>query len=470
MKETELQIFNAGGMTPKEQEEYKNKVWNYCKQLQIIIMNESRNKPIHITDNIENLFVKSLDLSSCSEMLQADACIAESSIFTHELRGGRKYHNPVYIHIDTTNENSRNDAETITKILTGAGVSVHLIDTGKPMTAADYLQAGFYDFDIDYLKQYENRKMGLHPDIDKYLSLFPGLAVLGGQASLGKTTFSINIACKLLEKKEHILYFALEQRPDELITKIIARHIFEKNPDTYIDNSKLNKGNREQEVKEALEELPKTLENFHIINCDFETTVNGIIKTVDNYMIRNPEIKPIVIIDYLQIIAPPADYRGSSKTEYIDENLKALKKWQKNAGLFVLVISSFNRANNYKPVSYESFLYTSAIEYTCDFVWGLQLQLLDPDRNEDFYIKKGKQGGEYSQTDAEQRRMMQEAQTQTPKKIQFVSLKNRKGRQLFKANFDYYPAHDFVKPDYSNIYGKINPYSDIMDTLKNNKK
>lgn len=340
------------------------------------------------------------------------------------------------------------------------------------MSAADYYNNNLYDADIDELKKYAGRKMGLHPDIDRYLTLYPGLAIIGGQASLGKTTFLVNIAAQLLQRGEHVLYFALEQTTAEIMTKFAARYIYEQDNETETDNIKLNNGLRDPETCELLAELSEKLQNLYIIKSDFEVTVEGITATIDKFMQANG-VKPIVIIDYLQIIAPPVDYRGS-KTDYIDENLKALKKWQNETGLFIFLISSFNRANNYEPVSYESFLYTSAIEFTCDYVFGLQLQILDYD-NEDFYIKKGKQGGEYTQMSFEKKRLVQEAQTQNPKKVQFVSLKNRKGRQLFKANFDYYPAHDYFAPDpmrTSNNPGGQNYANSILGTIKtsNEKK
>lgn len=315
------------------------------------------------------------------------------------------------------------------------------------INAAQYL-AGVYDLDIEELKQYAGRKMGLHPDIDKYLTLYPGLAILGGQASLGKTTFAVNAASKLLERGEHVLFFSLEQTTAEIMTKFAARYIYEQDNYTQTDNIRLKNGLRDSETCEYLGQLTKKLANLYIIESNFEVTAAGITAAIDSY-IKAWGVIPIVIIDYLQIIAPPADYRGSSKTDYIDENLKALKKWQKEHGIFILLLSSFNRANNYEPVSYDSFLYTSAIEYTCDYVFGLQLQILDPD-NEDFYIKKGAKGGEQEQKSFEKKRLVQEAQAQiNPKKVQFVSLKNRNGKQLFKANFDYYPAHDYLTPDYS---------------------
>lgn len=319
------------------------------------------------------------------------------------------------------------------------------------INAAQYL-AQTYDLDIEELKQYAGRKMGLHPDIDKYLTLYPGLAILGGQASLGKTTFAVNAASKLLERGEHVLFFSLEQTTAEIMTKFAARFIYEQDNYTQTDNIKLNNGLRDAETCELLGQLTEKLANLFIIESNFETTAQGITSTIE-YYIKSRGVMPIIIIDYLQIIAPPADNHGS-KTDYIDENLKALKKWQKEHGAFILLLSSFNRANNYEPVSYDSFLYTSAIEYTCDYVFGLQLQILDPD-NEDFYIKTGKQGGEYEKKSFEKKKQVHEAQSQiNPKKVQFVSLKNRKGKQLFKANFDYLPAHDYFAPDYSAIWNK----------------
>ena len=334
----------------------------------------------------------------------------------------------------------------------------------KITSAADYLLTQ-YDADIDELKKYSGRKMGLHSEIDKYLTLYPGLAVLGGQASLGKTTFCINIAVKLLERGEHVLYFALEQKPDELITKALARYIYICDKETQIDNLRLNQGFRDDRTAEYMARLSKQLQNLYIIDCDFETTAAQILQEIDRYQ-KAHNVKPVVIIDYLQIVAPPEEFKGN-KTEYIDENLKTFKKWQKNNGIFILLVSSFNRSNYYEPVSYDSFLYTSAIEYTCDYVFGLQLAILDPD-NVDFYKSEGPRGGKGDTKSYEKKQKVQAEQTKTPKKVQFVSLKNRKGKQLFKANFNYYPSHDYFIADDTPVYSKTHVYSDaIFGAIKN---
>lgn len=331
------------------------------------------------------------------------------------------------------------------------------------LTTADYLNAGLYDADIEELQKYAGRKCGMHTDIDKYLTLFPGLAALGGQASLGKTTFCINLAAQLLARGEHVLYFSLEQRPEELITKFVSQYLFAKNPQTEIDNLQLSRGKRTAEISEALAEFAEKAESLHIIECDFETTAAGIARTVNTFMESNPGIKPIVIIDYLQLIAPPDNF--TSEKERIDYNLKALKKMQKESGLFVLVISSFNRSSNIVPISYESFLGTSMIEYTCDYVFGLQLQIQDA-ANETFYTREGANHTKIQRPEYEKRARIHEAQQQTPKKVEFVAIKNRRGRQYFTANFDYYPAHDYFKPAASSHYTPPKaPAGDVFDMM-----
>ena len=310
------------------------------------------------------------------------------------------------------------------------------------MSAGEYI-SGQYDADIQELKQYAGRKMGLHPDIDKYLTLYPGLAVLGGQASLGKTTFCVNMAAQLLERGEHILYFALEQRPDEIITKAVTSYICKNNPAGNTTNIMLNNGLRNEEITEALFELQDKLKNLYVIECDFETTAAGIIATIEQY-IKTSGVKPIVIVDYLQLIAPPADLHGDIRA-CVDENLKALKKMQKDNKLFVLVVSSFNRASNYEPISYESFKETGMIESTCDYVFGLQLTIQDAD-NSNFYLTLGTNGMK-ERPPHDKKNLIQQEQIKTPKKVEFVSLKNRRGKQFFTACFDYFPCYDFYEVD-----------------------
>ena len=317
------------------------------------------------------------------------------------------------------------------------------------ITAADassYLSGGVFERDIEYFKQYKDRKTGFE-DIDKYLTLYPGLAALGGASSLGKTTFVVNLIDRLLDRGETVLYFSLEQLPIEIITKSLARKIYEKDPFTDLTNIDIKNGATSPELEEIKREYAAHATRYQIITGSFRTTAADIVEYVEKYRQTHggEDCKPIVIIDYLQLIAAPAGFRGGIR-EYTDENIKALKDMQKRNGLFVLMISNFNRSSNYEPVSYESFKETSMIEYTCDYIWALQLSILDAE-NDDFYTVIGSKGGRSERPLDQKRKMVNEAQAETPKRVEFVSLKNRNGKQFFKAFFDYFPQHDcYIKP------------------------
>lgn len=352
-------------------------------------------------------------------------------------------------------------AENGEKRQTGAqdvqnGQNVQAAPLEQAITAADasaYLSGGTFESDIAYFRQYKDRKTGIHDDIDEYLTLYPGLAALGGASSLGKTTFAVNLIDHLLDNGETVLYFSLEQLPIEIITKSLARRMYEKDPLTPLTNIDIKNGATYDKLEEIKKEYAQHAERYQIITGSFRTTAADIVQYVEKYRKEHggESCKPIVIIDYLQLIAPPYGFKGGIR-EYTDENIKALKDMQKRNGLFVLMISNFNRSSNYEPVSYESFKETSMIEYTCDYVWGLQLALLDAE-NDDFYTVTGKQGGRSERPIDQKRKLVNEAQGAIPKRVEFVSLKNRNGKQFFKAFFAYDPRYDIYQPEQKDKSG-----------------
>lgn len=311
--------------------------------------------------------------------------------------------------------------------------------TFEVYNASDYLNGGGYSGDIAYFKAYKDRKTGFK-QLDEYLTLYPGLACVGGASSLGKTTFAVNILDRLLSKGETVLYFSLEQLPIEIMTKSLARMMYERDPFTKLTNTQIKNGATSAELDAIKKEYAQLSKNLQIIRGSFQTTAADIVQYVEQYRAQHNGIKPIVIIDYLQLIAPPI---GNNKgiREYTDENIKALKKMQLDNELFVIMVSNFNRSSNLEPVSYESFKETSMIEYTCDYIWGLQLTIQD-ERNSDFYTVTGTQGGRKERTIDSKRQLITKELAAPIRQVELVSLKNRNGKQRFTCFFDYNPALD----------------------------
>ncbi len=151
--------------------------------------------------------------------------------------------------------------------------------------------------------------------MDDIQPLYSGLYVLGAVSGVGKTTFMLQMADNLAESGKHVLYFCLEQACFELFSKSLARHVYQSNPDLSnpptSSEIRCGKVSDRPEVKEQIEAYPRTVEDrLTIIECNFGITVEEIRKNVENY-IKRVGVSPIVIVDYLQIIAPPSEISKS---------------------------------------------------------------------------------------------------------------------------------------------------------------
>lgn len=324
----------------------------------------------------------------------------------------------------------------------------------ESISVSEYLDSGQFSKDIEYFQEFSDRKTGF-PNLDQYLTLYPGLAVLGGAASLGKSTFAINLTENLLRRGETVLYFALEQAPVELVSKMVSRRLFESaglDPQkTKYTNLDIKNGVTGAEITAAEMAVADDVENLWVIECDFQLTADDIAQTVDRFTQEHPDKKPVVIIDYLQLLAPARSVRATDQRTQIDYSVKRLKSLQREHGLLIIMISNFNRSAYNLPVGYESFKESGLIEFTCDYVWGLQLGIVGEPRFFNQLRADGSGRTKTAATTPDQKSMMiYEASREMPKRVQFVSLKSRNGKQSYKVNFKYWMQYDYFQEDQEN--------------------
>ena len=79
------------------------------------------------------------------------------------------------------------------------------------------------------------------------------------------------------------------------------------------------------------------------------------------------------------------------------------------------------------------------IEYCSDYLWGLQLSILD---NPEAFIRTGTKGGKTPKTTAEKTALLNRERDKNPKEVEFVSVKSRNGKQFYTAFFKYYMKLD----------------------------
>ena len=212
-----------------------------------------------------------------------------------------------------------------------------------------------------------------YDNLDAVTNLYPGLYVVGAISSLGKTTFIHQMADQLAAAGEKVIFFSLEQSILELVSKSLSRTMAQKDTATAMTSLQIRKNGTDERVINAVKEYEAYSGNITIVECTFRAAINDIDSYITNY-IKTRNEKPVVIVDYLQVIQS-ADPRQKTK-DAVDTHVRRLKQLQSDNKLALIVISSLNRQNYLTQIDYESFKESGGIEYTADVVWGLQLQVL----------------------------------------------------------------------------------------------
>lgn len=295
----------------------------------------------------------------------------------------------------------------------------------------------FMQGDIDRFISSKHNTGFIHLDNESG-GISEGLYVIAALSSLGKTTFALQLADQLAAAGTDVLFFSLEQSRLELISKSIARISAQQDMNNALNSMAIRSGCYPDRVKAAAAEyIKKVGDRVSIIQGDFSCDIQKIRNTTLQYM-NNTKTRPVIFIDYLQILQPTPDLAGGRKSvrETIDSAVTELKRLSRDLNTTIFAISSVNRGNYLTPIDFESLKESGGIEYTADVVWGLQLQCL----NDDMFNQKENIKGK--------REKIKEAKAAEPRKIELVCLKGRGGKSTFSCYYDYYAAKDlYVETD-----------------------
>ena len=307
----------------------------------------------------------------------------------------------------------------------------------KPDNVCSYINTFMWD-EIDEFKEYANCKTG-YENLDKLSGgLFPGLYVLAAIPSLGKTTFMHQMADQIAAAGNDVIFFSLEQSRLELVTKSLARQTAIKDRSNAVTSLSIRKGGSHKQVAEAAVKYQNEIaDRLSIVEGNNDCDCTYIENYVRKYIMRT-KTRPVIIIDYLQILQPEiTDKRKQqSAREMVGTTVTALRRLSRDLHLTVIAISSINRSNYMQPVDFESLKESGEIEYSCDVMYGLQLQCIETN---DVFSKDN--GNTRAKRDA-----VKDDKVKSPRKIQLVCRKNRFGVSSFDCYFDYYPKYDLFLP------------------------
>lgn len=308
-------------------------------------------------------------------------------------------------------------------------------------TTSFEVKTGFECFDIE--------------DKNFFGGLHEGLYCIGAISSLGKTTFCLQLADQIATLGTDVLFFSLEQSRRELISKSLSRYtaILSKriglskyartNMDILHPKKKENllfRGQEESEAKRimdlAIESYSEAAERLFVIEGKYKGERIDTVAISEIVMdhIKKTGRKPVVFIDYLQMISLGVDSKKTDK-QLTDSTVYELKSLSRTQGIPVVAISSFNRENYTEPVSMQSFLSSSGIEYSSDILIGLQYKgmAFDPEKDKDEKTRKAR-----VRTLVESARRTLNNRYEEGLEIELVCLKNRNGN-TFSTVFNFIP-------------------------------
>lgn len=314
---------------------------------------------------------------------------------------------------------------------------------------SQYLLSGGFDQYIANNKKYANRKTGF-PNMDAMRPFSPGLYMVMGATSAGKTTFILQWCAQIAARGEYVLFFGLEQSKDFLMSKNLARDYFEE----YREDAAKNNGQSSLPIysssairygqvdgaelkRRQISYAQKMGNRTYTVPTNFAGNVNDICDYVDKFIEQTGEA-PVVVIDYfqlLQALTTPSGYVLDTRTS-LDMGIHKLKQYQESKGLTIFVISSLSRQGYAEPISLSHAKESGMLEYTCDVTIAIQMCAI--------HEKKDAHGKKLNE--AQRKEILEKAKSESPRKVEAVFLKDRCGIQNSKVYFDYYPEFETFVP------------------------
>ena len=286
-------------------------------------------------------------------------------------------------------------------------------------------------------KKYSARRTGFS-NIDENQIFLPGLYVVGGIPSSGKTAFVWQMSEQLAENGELVFYFSYEVPEYQLLSRTLSRKTFQADKVSRLSSADIQTGGTSRNLEKCFAELEEKQFNLNVVDVDSgirEMTAEKLVKELTPICER-AEQPPVVVIDYLQIMPPSINTKDNIKSG-IDDTLKRLKDFQQATNTTFIIISSFNRLNYSQEVDFESFKESGGIEYTADVIFGLQYDMYDV-------------GEQILKSSFKKRQIIDQKKRATPRQMHLKCLKNRHG-QLYDCYFNYYSKYDTFESISENL-------------------
>lgn len=273
------------------------------------------------------------------------------------------------------------------------------------------------------------------PKLDKCLDggLYPGLYILGGGSSLGKTSWACQMTDNIAKTGKDVLFVSLEMSRKEILAKSISRNTLikvleegkkadlAKSVNDILSGSRYkNYSDEEVGIIQAATQMYCSYGNhIFIMEGEGEATVSTIRKAALDQMSVTGNV-PVIIVDYLQILSPLI--QRSTDKQKVDKSVLELKRLSRDLETTVFVLSSLSRSTYTEEVDMHSYKESGNIEYSADVLLGLDMKGVG---NKTFDIGKAKR--------------------ENPRAIEISIIKSRNSEVGGRISCRYYPKFNYIQ-------------------------
>lgn len=425
---------------------------------------------IEFTREDRRAYAQAMNASEMDQPLAWDSMIAQEDRVAAEMAAGAPQGTPSVDSSGSSAAPQGTTSQAQSSASSGASVLSSVMATAQQMTSKPFDFEPYTGANLLSLFQrtdperYRGYPLSLGMDsVNEALGggLYPDFYVLGAVSSLGKTSLVLQWADWLAEHGTPVLYFALEMSARELIAKSVSRLMFlnagiADGGDTPTPNREemaarhswtateilypAQRGKRtrydcSEELKKAIEQYQQGIGRNIRYFDEGRFTVDRVVNLAETY-IAQTGIKPVVVIDYLQILAAP-DPKWSDKQK-ADDAVYKLKDLSRQQALPVIAISSFNRESYTQAVTETAFKESGGVEYTAGGLIGLQ-----PD-GMSTATDKGALMSNLS--------LVMKTKGQKVRHLEAILLKNRQGLPESKCKLRYYAEFNLFMANKSAAY------------------
>jgi replicative DNA helicase len=169
------------------------------------------------------------------------------------------------------------------------------------------------------------------------------LIIIAARPGMGKTAFALNCIMNAVKAKKTVAMFTLEMSKNQLMTRLIAS-------EARIDQSKLRRGDLTDEEQDRLMHGVRAIGTLPSILGIDETPGLTLLELRSRCRrFKKEHGLDLIVIDYLQLMAPSGTKKYESREREISEISGGLKGLAKELNVPVIALAQLNRGPDTRP-------------------------------------------------------------------------------------------------------------------------